>query len=183
MEIPDFLLEMSRQMNQQDCRMTADPIWQVRCKRYLVTEQGYNDHHFVLCDDEGEFFRSDTDDKYIAASYLWERHEDWCIDIALEHGDDESELSGFEYFLYTFDLGDLDSYELPGEVRKVFMQEVEDIVSTHLTEADANWFINRKQHDYPKLYTYVESAYFAPQIKELRAWIMGLTAGEQEKKQ
>ena len=44
-----------------------------------------------------------------------------------------------------------------------------------LTEEDANWFIKRKQHDYPKLYTYVESLCFCPQMIELRGWIKSLS--------
>ena len=94
-EIPDFLLEMSEQMNSQPNRCTSHPLWQVRCKRYLITAE-------------------------------------------------ETE-------------------------------ETEEIVTTHLTEADANWFIQRKQHDYPKLYTYVESAYWSPQLRELEDWIKQLT--------
>ena len=81
-----------------------------------------------------------------------------------------------EYFLEHFDSdSDLDSLDYCFE--KYCVEEYEDIVkSAFLTEADANWFINRKQHDYPKLYTYVESMYYCPQMIELRNWIMSLKA-------
>ena len=65
--------------------------------------------------------------------------------------------------------------ETPPDVKKLYMQEIEEVVSTHLTEHDANWFISRKQHDYPPLYTYVVSAYWSPQLRELQDWIIGLT--------
>ena len=54
-KIPDFLLEMSKQLNEQNNRGTAEPIFQVRHKDYLVTEVGYNQHHweFHLVDSEG----------------------------------------------------------------------------------------------------------------------------------
>jgi hypothetical protein len=61
---------------------------------------------------------------------------------------------------------------------KIHLQETEEVVKTCLTEADANWFIQRKQHDYPKLYTYAESMCFCPQMIELRNWIMSLTKAE-----
>ena len=76
-------------------------------------------------------------------------------------------------FLESFDIEIYD--ELPKGVNKLFVQETEEIVTTHLTEADALWFIKRKQHDYPKLYTYVESAYWSPQLKQLQDWIISLT--------
>ncbi|MDB4326374.1 ead/Ea22-like family protein, partial [bacterium] len=49
------------------------------------------------------------------------------------------------------------------------------VVKACLTEADANWFIKRKQHDYGKLYTYVYSMCYCPQMIELREWIISLT--------
>lgn len=91
-EVPEFLLEMSKQMREQDSRLTAHPIWQVRCKRYASTQEGINE-------------------------------------------------AGYEI--------------------------IEEVVSTHMTEADAIAFIARKGHDYPTLYTYVESAYWAPQLRHV----------------
>jgi len=47
-EIPEFLLEMSNQINTQDNRCTADPIWQVMCKRTRPTAEDYSDRFSFL---------------------------------------------------------------------------------------------------------------------------------------
>lgn len=159
--IPEFLLEMSKQMSEQPNRSTAHPFWQVRCKRYEVTQEGYNDHHWILTDDDGEFFRSDIDGS--VNDVLLERYPEFCKKWS---GDNEQDF--YDDFNKSYD-------DLPSDVTLLFVQEVEQIVTTHLTESDANWFIKRKQHDYPKLYTYVESAYWSPQLKELQDWIISLT--------
>ena len=160
-ELPDFLLEMSKQMSEQPNRCTAHPFWQVRCKRYPITEEGYNVHHWILADDDGEFFRSDLDECPRRA--LLNRFPEFCDDWERFEG-----RSFIDYF-------DVDTDVLPEQARKFFVQETEEVISTHMTESDAKWFIKRKQHDHPKLYTYVESAYWAPQLKKLQDWIIGLT--------
>lgn len=159
--IPEFLLEISKQMNEQENRLTSHPFWQVRCKRFLITEEGYNEHHWILCDDDGEFYRSDMDG-FSPAEALMERYPEFCKTWA--EANQEDFLEGFD--------PELD--DLPDSVRKIHMQEVEEVVSTHLTQHDAEWFIKRKQHDYPPLYTYVESAYWSPQLRELQDWIISL---------
>ncbi|MFL0802411.1 MAG: hypothetical protein K6L81_01750 [Agarilytica sp.] len=159
--LPNWLLEMAEQIATQPSRSTAHPFWQVRCKRYIVTEQGYNDHHFELVDDEGVFYR-DGIDECEANEAILDRVEDFCSEWANFTGED---------FL---DMFDIDSDGLPPNVSKVYMQEVEEVVSTHLTQSDAEWFIKRKQHDYPALYTYVASAYWSPQIKRLQDWLIAL---------
>jgi hypothetical protein len=177
-EIPEFLIEMSKQMHVQPSRATADPIWQVRCKSYIVTAPGYNESHWILCDDDGEFYRSDIDNGIRAAEYFKDNYEEWFTEKLQEIKEDAffDDMDDFEIFADEFDY---DFEDLPDGVSRVSVQETEEVVSTHLTEQDANWFIKRKQHDYPKLYTYVESAYWSPQIKELRAWILSLTSGDQ----
>lgn len=187
-EIPAFLLEMSQQMHQQSNRFTAEPIWQVRCKRYLVTEEGYNEHHFEIFDSEDgdftELYNSDTGDKRPLASWLLENDLGWC-DAWLEDIDvsaDIDNLKAFseifiESFIDDFDV-ESDYYLLPAPLKKLHFQEAEEVVKTCFTEDDALAFIARKQHDYPKLYTYVESMVFCPQMIELRNWIMSLTKPE-----
>mgnify|MGYP003137430523 CR=1 FL=1 len=161
-EIPDFLLEMSKQMAEQPNRSTAHPFWQVRCKRFVVTQEGYNEHHWILQDEEGEFFRSDLHE--CANQALLERYPEFC-----KHWQEVTDDDFIEGF-------DLEWDELPPEVNKLYLQEVEEVVTTHLTQHDAECFIKRKQHDYPPLYTWVESAYWSPQFKQLQDWIISLTA-------
>ena len=178
-KIPDFLIEMSKQMSEQDNRFTSDPIWQVRHKRYLVTEAGYNEHHWEIFDSEdGEsaIYRSDICDKQGLAEWLSENERDWCavwLDEEIEYGEDFEQVF-IEAFIDDFDV-DRNYDGLPERLSVLHLQEVEEVVKACLTEADANWFVNRKQHDYPKLYTYVESMTFCPQMIELRNWIISLT--------
>tara|TARA_R110001583_G_scaffold58417_3_gene174231 strand:- start:2983 stop:3528 length:546 start_codon:yes stop_codon:yes gene_type:complete len=174
--IPAFLIEMSKQMHEQDNRITAEPIWQVRYKQYLVTECGYNEHHWEIFDTDGctVLFTSQNSECSTLAEHIRESDPDWIRDFMVDF-DQES----FEDALYReinsrwFDFDDL-----PDGLVQFYMQEIEVIAKTCLTEADANWFIKRKQHDYPKLYTYVESMVFCPQMIELRNWIMSLTTAE-----
>ena len=72
------------------------------------------------------------------------------------------------------DSNSIDVYNLPDGQEVFFMKSVRSVVRACLTESDANAFIKRKQHDYPKLYTYVESMHFCPQMVELRNWILSL---------
>lgn len=173
--LPNFLFEISKQMREQDNRFTADPIFQVRYNDYVVTEQGYNDHHWVMCCDHGPFYRSDKNELSVIYDHLLDNHYEFCREFFLERCDPEDGVNyDFkEDFRENFDpLHD----ELPEGITKIYMQEVEKIASTHLTLSEAEDFIKRKQHDYPPLYTYAASAYWSPQIKNLRNWLQDLTA-------
>ena len=179
-QIPEFLIQMSKQMKEQPNRATSDPFWQVRCKRYMVTQEGYNEHHWELhsADSEGwpDYSTNPNYDNVAASEDFEENNKQWCKDWIAENVDDEcvGEDSAFTDF-FNFEEHKDCGEEWPDGYSIIHLQEYEDIISTHLTEHDANWFIKRKQHDYPKLYTYVESAYWSPQIKELRAWVLSLT--------
>lgn len=179
-EVPAFLIEMSQQMHLQDSRMTAEPIWQVRCKRYLVTEQGYSEDHWEILHDDSEgralHHSAFSDDYSELAEYLLETDEEWCKEWCDEQGIDFCESAFIDAFSADYDPdGCLD---LPDGYKRLYLQETEEVIKTCLTEADALAFIARKQHDYPKLYTYVEPMVFCPQMIELRNWIMSLTTKE-----
>ena len=63
MEVPKFLLEMSEQMNNEDNRCTADPVWQVRCKRTRATSSEYTDiFEFIETDDHTVVAKSNDED-------------------------------------------------------------------------------------------------------------------------
>jgi hypothetical protein len=177
--IPAFLIEMSKQMHEQDNRITAEPIWQVRCKRFRPTAQGYSDIFHIL-DTENDYglvanSSSDININQQIVNYLDCDPDD--LPIVLESWvDGECELTDgqekIDYFLENFDIDidEIDGFDV------IWVEEYVDIVkSAFLTEVDANWFIQRKQHDYPKLYTYVVSMYLCPQMIELRNWILSLT--------
>ena len=175
--IPSFLLEMSKQINEQNNRMTADPMFEVRHKQNLVTEEGYQESHWeVVCDSGYTLYHSERSENFDAlASYLFQNEPDWCKSW-LEDKDYENlavhELQFTGLFNEHFD-PDFD--ELPGEVKKLHMQEVEVTVNSHFTEADAQAFIDRKQHDYPKLYIYAISLCYCENMKKLRNWIKDLS--------
>lgn len=92
-----------------------------------------------------------------------------------EEEDDINELSTW------FDPDDFYG-QLPADmtIEKLAMQKEREIVKACLTQDDADYFIKRKQHDYAKLYTYVESMIYCPQMIELRAWIKNLTLDNKE---
>lgn len=186
-EIPEFLLEMSKQVNEQGNRATADPMFEVRYKKYVITEEGYNEHHWEVIDDEGNSrYHSEKDDNFNElAEYLFEHYREWCVewiednDVGYDMSpyswpDDYSEIKVFQHtFNKEFSFS---SHELPDELKKFHLQEIEVTLNTHFTEADANAFIKRKQHDYPKLYTYAVSLCYCENMKKLRDWIKDLTA-------
>jgi len=174
-EVPEFLLEMSRQMREQPSRSTSHPFWQVRCKRYLPTDQGCSESHYEVCGAEGPVYSSKNPVSELS-EYLLENYESWCREWASENHEDDA-----DYTDAVSSWIDPES-ELPEDLTLVYMQEIEVVVTTHLTQAGAEAFIKRKQHDYPELYTYVESAYWSPQLRELQDWIIGLTP-KQEKGQ
>lgn len=186
-EIPDFVMEMSKQINEQDNRCTSDPIYQVRCKRFLITKEGYNEHHIEVIDtDEGRvIYRSDIDEDFRCIfDHLLENHSDHlCEWLEFETGNEytveedskESEIEGaYQAFSDNYD-GEI--FDFPYGMERMAVQEVEEVVSTHFALADAEAFIKRKQHDYPPLYTYAASMCFSWNMIELRKWIMSLTAG------
>jgi hypothetical protein len=170
-EIPAFLIEMSKQMHEQDNRITAEPIWVVCYDEWLTCGSGRGDKIIMLLIDDGEYIKCDDSDHFPIYEHLTEYHSEWCQ----EHFDtvDADELSDSLNLYYD---------ELPDgvSVEQLDMQKVVHKLKYCLTEADANWFIKRKQHDYPKLYTYVESMVYCPQMIELRNWILSLTKAEAE---
>ena len=165
-EIPDFLVELSKQMNSDPVRCTSHPFWQVRCKRLIPTSEEHGDGRFEIIHDCESIFYSELsgDDDFI--DYMAENFPDWVNNLKRNQ-----QVEDFED-LYI----DWDFLNLPSGVDKVYLQEIEQVVWTGLTQSAAEQFIARKQHDYPKLYTWVESAYWSPQLRELQDWIKGLTA-------
>jgi hypothetical protein len=184
--IPSFLLEMSKQMHEQDNRATNAPSWQVRYKTHLVTEEGYSEHHWEIADTEDgiTLYHSIHDDNYDGLfEHLFDCQPDWLIEWAEAHAsmdvkapDGDIEGDCYDALLAAFNnTFNPDWHDLPDGIKKFYMQEIEVVVRTCLTEADAKAFITRKQHDYPPLYTYVESMVFCPQMILLRNWILSLT--------
>ncbi len=182
-DIPDFLLEMSDQINTQENRCTADPIWQVRCKRWRVTAEGYSDVFHIFNHFDGDVVADSSHDSPIneqISSHIFNScgNNEWVCSWSLAYGNGEESMSEQDLIDDFNESFDAKYNELPENVDLHWMEEYEDIVKTCLTEADANWFIKRKQHDYPKLYTYVESMCYCPQMIELRNWIKQLNASK-----
>ena len=77
-KLPDFLLKISENMNSQNNRMTADPLFEVRYKQYIVTESGYNEHHAEVFDDDGNtIWTSKGSDNTDLGVYLADNETDW----------------------------------------------------------------------------------------------------------
>lgn len=170
-EIPEFLLEMSKQMNEQPNRSTSHPFWQVRCKREITCCAGREDF-WVIVDVKNEYheiYNSENPDVGLFCDYMTEYYTEWVAEW--------EESNELVFCSANFSIDD-EIYNIPDgyeELEVIPMQRIEEVVSTHLTQHDAEWFIKRKQHDYPKLYTFVESAYWSPQFKQLQDWIKELS--------
>ena len=169
MKTPEFLLEMSKQMNTQNNRITADPIWMVCYDKKEITADGYHeftefavndvDYSIVYSTEEGSLC-----DNEWAITFLLEHYPEFCKTWEVEN---ELSFDGFEF--------ENEAYDLPEEIEPYYMTRRREVVKACLTESDADWFIKRKQHDYSPLYTYVFSMYYCPQMIELRNWIKSLT--------
>lgn len=164
-EIPEFLKEMSKQLNDQDNRITAEPIFCVYYDDKIPTDSEYSDDYFYR-DDEGTVLDFEDYIDSLLDSY----------DCEVEYINKLLEFAGCD------ELGEVTEYDLSefGEyafgVDKVYYLKEKKFVKASLTEADAQYFIKRKQHDYPPLYIYVESMIHQPQMIELRNWIKSLTS-------
>tara|TARA_R110000850_G_C9704404_1_gene440484 strand:+ start:39 stop:569 length:531 start_codon:yes stop_codon:yes gene_type:complete len=173
MEIPNFLIEMSKQMNNEDVRCTAEPIWTVCYDEWLSCADDRGDKTILLlCDNGDHYIECDDTDHTEIFEYLKEYHPIWSMALIHEFDEEEDDIDELSSYL------ELDEYiELPDEltIEKLDMQKHRKIVKSCLTEEDARYFIKRKQHDYAPLYTYVESMIFCPQMIELRAWIKSIT--------
>lgn len=179
--IPDFLLEMSKRINDQGNRMTADPLFEVRYKKSLVTESGYNESHWeIFCENGYTLYHSEKSENYDElADYLFEYESEWCTSFMEEIGeavDDNVYFSNSDFSEFFGSNFDPELHELPSDIKKLSMQEIEVTVNSHFTEADAQAFIDRKQHDYPKLYIYAISLTCCENMIKLRNWIKELSA-------
>jgi len=175
MKAPKFLIEMSEQMNTEDVRCTAEPIWMVCYDKWLTCADDRGDKTILLlCDNGDNYLECDDDDYTPIFDYLKEYHEEWCMKLITDSDEEEDDIDELSTW---FDPDDMYNYSLPDglTIEKLDMQKERTIVKACLTEEDARYFIQRKQHDYAKLYTYVESMIYCPQMIELRAWIKSLT--------
>lgn len=183
-ELPEFIIEMSKRLNEQGNRMTADPLFEVRYKTTLVTESGYNETHWEIIDEDGcSRYHSEKDSNlFDLAEHLFDYHLEWC-EHWIEYNDleiDKDNLTGDSDLVDAFkvlfdDEFDPEWDDLPAEFKKLHMQEIEVTVNSHFTEKDAQSFIDRKQHDYPKLYIYAISLCYCENMTKLRNWIKELT--------
>lgn len=182
--LPNWLLEMSREMHRQDNRMTADPMFEVRHKKNLVTESDYNESHFEIIDEDGSSrYHSEISESYSElAKYLFDYKNEWCYSFLEDKRevfiDDDTRYSESEFIEFFNDNFEHEWDDLPEGIKKLSMQEVEVTVNSHFTEKSAQDFIDRKQHDYPKLYIYATSLCFCRDMKMLRNWILSLTDDE-----
>ena len=100
MEIPKFLLEMSEQMNNEDNRCTADPIWMVCHDHWLSCADGRGDKEIYLINDDSEYTECDNESEVL--TYLHEHYCDWITSVKLSHYDDNclsDDYSSFDEYV------------------------------------------------------------------------------------
>lgn len=150
---------------------TASPIFHVQEeKKVYGLNSEYSDKSCWIDGEEGTEFDTaldyfnelDAEDKHALNALAIEDHSELFTD--LDKSDQDDVLIDFsksnEVCLY----------------KTNFKVEWFD-VGVFLTRQEADWFINRKQHDYGKLRVYVKSLYWAPQHKRL---IQAILSGELE---
>lgn len=150
---------------------TANPIFHVQEeKKIFGFNSEYSDKQCWIDGEEGTEFATaldyfnelDAEDKHSLNGLAVEEHSELFTD--LDESDQEDILKDFSKS------NDLRLYKTN------FKVEWFD-VGVFLTRQEADWFINRKQHDYGKLRVYVKSLYWAPQHKRL---IQAILNGELE---
>lgn len=157
---PDFLLELSKQLNEQDNRITADPLFCVYYDEKVPTSEDYSDDFEWFDHEESEVIGDDDD----LIEYLKENHLEWLQNYA----------TGEEVEVSDVTIDDLEWETLPSKIDKVHYLKKKHFVKASLTEAGAQQFIDRKQHDYSPLYIYAESMCYQWQMIELRKWLLSL---------
>lgn len=178
--IPDFLIEMSKRMREQDNRGTRDPIWCVRAKTYITGATGYGDHYDVV-DSENESTTVYSDYDGVAHDFVdyVREHYPEAFDAWLNSygrswiGEDLSQLGDYidcvRDFVTELDIDSLECFD---------MQEIETDVAFFFTEEEAKRFIDSNQHNYPPLHTFVKALPEYSEMVDLRNWILSLTSSE-----
>lgn len=140
---------------------TASPIFHVQEeKKVYGLSNEYSDKNCWIDGEEGtefdsaiEYFNNlDAQDKHAMNALAIEEHDDLFTD--LDYQDQEGILK------LSSKANDLHLYKTNYNV------EWFD-VGVFLTKQEADWFIQRKKHDYGSLRVYVKSLYWAPQHKKL----------------
>jgi hypothetical protein len=159
---PDFLLELSKQLHEQDNRITSDPIFCVYYDEKVPTSEDYADDGLYewFNHEESEVIGDDDD----LIEYLNENHLEWLQNYA----------TGEEVEVSDVTIDDLEWETLPNGIDKIHYLKKKHFVKASLTEAGAQQFIDRKQHDYSKLYIYAESMCYQWQMIDLRKWLLSL---------
>lgn len=130
-DVPDFLLEMSKQMSEQSNRVTSDPICQIRHKKWITCDPESSDHWTLIYGadnlevfdsengDETELFRCLRENEPLWV-YDWEKESEGCLEVTFDPYSD-SRLLPYRY----------------GSFRKVHLKEADtpeyiDIIDVNL---------------------------------------------------
>ena len=177
MEIPDFLIEMSKTLNTQDNRITSDPMFCVYYDEKVPTSSDYSDG-FEYAHHDGDYTVIGDNDEALIEWFIDRSLGDGCSFLKdyVDHVACEDEYdSAIEYFKKNYD-PECDGF--PEDIGKFHYINKKHFVKGALTEKSAQQFIDRKQHDFAKLYIYVESMYHCYEMIELRNWLKNLTTQE-----
>ena len=140
---------------------TANPIFHVQEeKKVYGLNSEYSDKQCWIDGEEGTEFESaqhyydelDAEDKHSLNGLSIANHSELFCDLGEREQNEALEAFSNENDLHLY--------------KTHFKTEWFD-VGVFLTRQEADWFINRKQHDYGKLRVYVKSLYWAPQHKRL----------------
>ena len=150
-QIPDFLLDMSKRLHTQDNRMTADPLFCVFEKQQIVVPESMSYDYICwfsqdsYCDADDETVNKLEELREDLGSYCWH--------------DDEIELDGELW-------------------RRCAIEEIDKFVAAALTEAGAQEHIEMNGHNLRRPFIYVTSLHRTPEMIKLREWLLSLTESE-----
>lgn len=182
-EIPEFLLEMSKQMNEQDSRGASNPIWVVCYDDYLATTDEINEVSYEIYDNDiygdGPIYRELIDDRDTLMSHVLAHYPNELEAWLEEHEYNQEEEPIKTAIEWIDDIDDFVNELGVSSLSRLGLQKVTREVRYCLTESDANSFIDRKSHDFPPLYTVVKSMEHCPQMVALRTWVQSLTGANQ----
>ena len=127
MKIPDFLIEMSKQMQTENVRCTSEPIWMVCYDKWLTCADNRGDKTIALLCDEDHHIECDDSDYTEIFDYLKQNHEDWCMRFIHDFDEEEEDIDELSSYLDPDDVCDSDMPENV-TIEKLDMQKERPIV-------------------------------------------------------
>jgi hypothetical protein len=155
-EVYEFLMDLSKEINTQDNRSTADPyFYQIQEKKRVPSSEGCGEKAWY-CD--GTMLTTDEDEKEAIFEY-----NDWDLDSE-EHQKLYSKM----------DESDREAI-LSGNYREVWYEDTEEYSNFFLTERDCEKHIKLNCYHYNQPRSYVKHAFRSYEFEKVIKFLKGLS--------